>query len=104
MSGIEGIREFKKRVPEIEPLVFTVDDSREKVFSAIQAGASGYLLKTASIEEIADGCRKVADGAASLDEHIARMMLNTFRKSSPSMFPTKASRTASSSRTGKPMS
>lgn len=80
MSGIEGIREFKKRVPDIEPLVFTVDDSREKVFEAIQAGASGYLLKTASVEEIADGCRKVAGGAASLDEHIARMMLNAFRK------------------------
>lgn len=80
MSGIEGIRKFKEQVPGIEPLVLTVDDSREKVFQAIQAGASGYLLKTADVEDIIDGCRKVADGAASLDENVARMMLNTFRK------------------------
>lgn len=80
MSGIEGIRKFKERIPDIEPLVLTVDDSREKVFEAIQAGASGYLLKTADVEDIIDGCRKVAEGGASLDENVARMMLNTFRK------------------------
>ena len=82
MSGIEGLQEFKKRVPEIEPLVLTVSDDAEKVFSAIQAGASGYLLKSASMDEIIDGCRKVAEGAASLNENIARMMLNAFRKNS----------------------
>lgn len=80
MSGVEGIREFKKRIPEIEPLVFTIDDSREKVFEAIQAGASGYLLKTADVDEIIDACRSIARGEASLDGNIARMMLNTFRK------------------------
>ena len=80
MSGIEGLREFKKRVPEIEPLILTVNDDSEKVFAAIQAGASGYLLKSASMDEIIDGCRKVAEGAASLNENIARMMLNAFRK------------------------
>ena len=80
MSGIEGIRRFKERAPEIEPLVLTVDDSREKVFQAIQAGASGYLLKTDDVEDIIDGCRRVAQGEASLDGNIARMMLNSLRK------------------------
>lgn len=80
MSGIEGIRKFKERVPEIEPLVLTVDDSRDKVFQAIEAGASGYLLKTDDVEDIIEGCRKVAGGEASLDGNIARMMLNTLRK------------------------
>ena len=80
MSGIEGIRVFKERAPEIEPLVLTVNDTREKVFEAIQAGASGYMLKSASMDEIVEGCRKVAGGGASLDENIARMMLNAFRK------------------------
>ena len=60
--------------------MLTIDDSREKVFDAIQAGASGYLLKTADADDILDGCRKIAAGAASLDENIARMMLNVFRK------------------------
>lgn len=80
MSGIEGIRKFKQRVPGIEPLVLTIDDSRDKVFQAIQAGASGYLLKTDDVEDIIDGCRKVAQGEASLDGNIARMMLNSMRK------------------------
>ena len=89
MSGIEGIAAFKEKVPDIEPLVLTVDDSREKVFSAIQAGASGYLLKTADVDEIVDACRKVAQGETSLDGNIARMMLNSFRKSRPGIFPKK---------------
>lgn len=80
MSGIEGIRRFRERVPGIEPLVLTIDDSRDKVFQAIQAGASGYLLKTDDVEDIIVGCRKVAQGEASLDGNIARMMLNTLRK------------------------
>ena len=80
MTGVDGIRKFKEKVPGIEPLVLTIDDSREKVFDAIQAGASGYLLKTADVDEILDACRKVANGETSLDGNIARMMLNTFRK------------------------
>ena len=79
MSGIDGIRKFKEQVPAIEPLVLTVDDSRDKVFQAIQAGASGYLLKTDDVEDIIAGCRKVAQGEASLDGNIARMMLNSLR-------------------------
>lgn len=80
MSGSSGISEFKRRCPDIEALVLTVSNEREKVFEAITAGASGYLLKNASIDEIADGCRKLAKGEASLDGAIARMMLGTFQK------------------------
>ncbi|MBN2164609.1 MAG: response regulator transcription factor [Pontiellaceae bacterium] len=79
MSGIEGIRRFKQRIPGVEPLVLTVDDSREKVFEAIQAGASGYLLKTDDVEDIINGCRRVAKGEASLDGNVARMMLDSLR-------------------------
>jgi DNA-binding NarL/FixJ family response regulator len=79
MRGAEGILEFKKRHPEIEALVLTVSNEREKVFEAITAGASGYLLKNASISEIEDSCRKVARGESSLDGAIARMMLGTFQ-------------------------
>ena len=51
MSGSGGITEFKRRHPEIEALVLTVSNERDKVFEAISAGASGYLLKNASIGE-----------------------------------------------------
>lgn len=80
MNGSGGISEFKRRHPEIEALVLTVSNEREKVFEAIVAGASGYLLKNASIGEIEDACRKLARGESSLDGAIARMMLGTFQK------------------------
>jgi DNA-binding NarL/FixJ family response regulator len=80
MNGSGGISEFKRRHPEIEALVLTVSNEREKVFEAITAGASGYLLKNASIAEIEEACRKLARGESSLDGAIARMMLGTFQK------------------------
>ena len=81
ISGAQGIAKFKQRHPEIEALVLTVSNERDKVFEAIKAGASGYLLKNASIEEIETACRKVARGESSLDGAIARMMLGTFQQS-----------------------
>jgi DNA-binding NarL/FixJ family response regulator len=82
MSGSGGISEFKRRHPEIEALVLTVSNERAKVFEAITAGASGYLLKNASIGEIETACRKLACGESSLDGAIARMMLGTFQVTS----------------------
>lgn len=79
MNGSGGISEFKRRHPEIEALVLTVSNERAKVFEAITAGASGYLLKNASIGEIETACRKLACGESSLDGAIARMMLGTFQ-------------------------
>lgn len=83
MSGSGGISEFKRRHPEIEALVLTVSNERAKVFEAITAGASGYLLKNASIGEIETACRKLARGESSLDGAIARMMLGTFQMTNP---------------------
>jgi DNA-binding NarL/FixJ family response regulator len=80
MSGSDGIREFKRRHWEIEALVLTVSSEPDKVFEAISAGASGYLLKNASIGEIEEACRKLARGESSLDGAIARMMLTSFQK------------------------
>ncbi|MBF0197313.1 MAG: response regulator transcription factor [Planctomycetes bacterium] len=80
MDGAEGIKLFKEKCPDLEALVLTVYDDREKVFEAIQAGASGYLLKDSTLEDIVEGCIKVARGESILDGMIARMMLNTFQK------------------------
>ena len=52
MSGLEGLRRFKQRIPEAEIIVFTVCDDRDLVFDAICNGASGYLLKSESLERI----------------------------------------------------
>lgn len=83
MSGIEGIRRIKTALPEIEILVFSVFDDNEKVFSAICAGASGYLLKTSSMGEIPIAIREVIDGGAPINARIARRVLDMFSKLAP---------------------
>ena len=52
MSGIDGIRAIKALAPETQALILTVFDDEEKIFQAICAGASGYLLKGATIDEL----------------------------------------------------
>ncbi|MEO0414394.1 MAG: response regulator transcription factor [Verrucomicrobiota bacterium] len=83
MSGIEGIRRIKTALPEIEILVFSVFDDNEKVFSAICAGASGYLLKTSSMGEIPDAIRETLTGGAPINAQIARRVLDMFSQLVP---------------------
>ena len=76
MSGIEGIRRIKI-------LVFSVFDDNEKVFNAICAGASGYLLKTSSMGEIPDAIREILNGGAPINALIARRVLDMFSELAP---------------------
>lgn len=83
MSGVEGIRRIKTALPKIEILVFSVFEDNEKVFSAICAGASGYLLKTSSMGEIPNAIREVLDGGAPINARIARQVLDMFSNFAP---------------------
>jgi DNA-binding NarL/FixJ family response regulator len=83
MSGIEGIRRIKTALPQIEILVFSVFDDNEKVFNAICAGASGYLLKTSSMGEIPDAIREILAGGAPINALIARRVLDMFSELAP---------------------
>jgi DNA-binding NarL/FixJ family response regulator len=83
MSGIEGIRRIKAVLPEIEMLVFSVFEDNEKVFDAICAGASGYLLKSSSMGEIPDAVREVLAGGAPINARIARSVLDMFSSLAP---------------------
>lgn len=84
MSGIEGIERIKASLPEIEILVFSVFDDNDRVFRAICAGASGYLLKTSSMTEIPEAIREVMAGGAPMNARIARRVLEMFSKVAPS--------------------
>jgi len=64
-------------------LILTAFDDRERVYQAICAGASGYLLKTADPDEILAGIRDVLHGAGVLSPPIANMILNGFAKLGP---------------------
>jgi len=78
MSGLEGIRHFKERAPGVHVIVLTVFDDREKIFNAICAGASGYLLKTATEERIGEALREVLNGGAPMTASIAQKVLERF--------------------------
>lgn len=83
MSGIEGIRQIKEALPNIEILVFSVFEDNEKVFNAICAGASGYLLKSSSMSEIPIAIREVLAGGAPINARIARQVLDMFSNLAP---------------------
>ena len=79
MSGIEVTREIKKKYPKMEVLIFTVFDEEEKVMEAIQAGASGYLLKGMEAEKIVEAIREVKDGGSVIQPSLARSLLRQFQ-------------------------
>jgi len=79
MTGIEVTREVKRRWPSVEVLIFTIFDEEEKVIEAVQAGASGYLLKGASSERIVSAIREVHAGGSVIQPSLARSLLRHFR-------------------------
>ncbi|MEP2776807.1 MAG: response regulator transcription factor [Luteolibacter sp.] len=79
ISGIESIHWFREAAPEAKIIVLTQSERESDVLDAIQRGVAGYLLKSASIDEITGGIRTVAAGGASLDPHIARYILQTLQ-------------------------
>ena len=83
MSGIEGIRHFKERFPASEIVMFTVFDDREKIFEALCAGASGYLLKSESPARIAAAVREVLAGGSPMTPEIARLVVARFSQLQP---------------------
>ena len=78
LDGLEAVRRIRDRHPGIKSLVFTVHDEEAYVHRAVLAGASGYLLKTASAEELIKGIMTVAEGKAALHPSITRHLLDGF--------------------------
>jgi DNA-binding NarL/FixJ family response regulator len=75
MNGIEGIRKIKAIVPTIKIIIITVYDDDEKIFSAICAGAAGYLLKTSREDTILEAIHQTMAGGSPLNVHVARRVL-----------------------------
>jgi DNA-binding NarL/FixJ family response regulator len=83
MSGLEGIRLIKERSPKALVVILTVFEDDDKVFSAICAGAAGYLLKTSSVTEITQAVRDALAGGSPMTSRIARRVLDMFSKLAP---------------------
>ncbi len=83
MSGIEGIRILKERYPRLAPVAVTVFEDDARIFDALCAGASGYLLKKTSAEKLLDGIREVTQGGAPMSPEVARKVIALFRQCRP---------------------
>jgi DNA-binding NarL/FixJ family response regulator len=78
MSGIEGIRKLKEISPGTEYIVLTIHEEDDKVYEAVRAGASGYLLKVSSADEILRAIHEAGRGGSALSAGIARKILGEF--------------------------
>ncbi|HEX6849625.1 MAG TPA: response regulator transcription factor [Chitinophagaceae bacterium] len=79
MNGIECIRQVKDKSPGTQFMMFTVYENDDKVFEALKAGASGYLLKNTGLLQIAESVKELHDGGSPMSANIARKMVNLFR-------------------------
>lgn len=80
MSGVELIRRAKEEMPGLEIMAHTVFEDRENVFSAIKAGAAGYILKGSSPREIVESIFNLHKGGSPMSPKIARKVISEFRE------------------------
>ena len=80
MDGVEACRQVRLDLPGTQVVMLTMHADQEVLASAIRAGASGYLVKDCSTEEIASAVRMAASGETALSPQLAATMLNEVRK------------------------
>jgi DNA-binding NarL/FixJ family response regulator len=84
-SGIEGIRLLKERYPDLVLVVLTVFDDDRRIFEAICAGASGYLLKKTPAARLIQDIRDAAAGGAPMSPEVAARVIALFRQTRPAL-------------------
>lgn len=79
-SGIEACQSIKEAVPAAKIVMLTVSDEEADLYEAVKSGASGYLLKDASIDEVAQAIRVVADGQSLISPSMAVKLIDEFKQ------------------------
>jgi len=82
-SGLEAMVAIKEKLPSTRVLMLTISEREEDLFQAVRFGARGYLLKSASTDDIVTAIREVAEGQVILSPYIAGKLLDEFRKPFP---------------------
>ncbi len=83
IDGIEGTRILRQRFPDVPILALTVYDNEERVFDALCAGATGYLLKNTPPSRLLEAVKEAVDGGAPMSPEIARRVVKLFREFRP---------------------
>jgi DNA-binding NarL/FixJ family response regulator len=80
INGIECIRQTAPKVSRTQFMMFTVYENDEKVFEALKAGASGYLLKNTGLVNIIEALKELYEGGSPMSSNIARKLVRAFRQ------------------------
>jgi len=80
MNGIKATRVIKKKYPGIDILMLTIFEEQDKILKAVQAGASGYVLKNSAPGELVGQIKSLADGGSPISPGVARTLLDEFRQ------------------------
>ena len=79
-DGISGVKEIKKHYPDIRIIMQTVFEDEDKIFTCLQAGAEGYILKNATAEKITQSIEDVYQGGASMTPSVALRVMKYFNQ------------------------
>lgn len=83
MTGIAGLKILKERYPNILYLILSVYDDDERIFDAMCAGASGYLLKKTPPTKLLESLQEAVNGGAPMSPEVARRVISLFREIRP---------------------
>jgi DNA-binding NarL/FixJ family response regulator len=83
MDGIEGVKILKEKYPNLTILMLSVYDDNERIFDALCAGASGYLLKKTPPAKLIEGLRDAISGGAPMSPEVARKVITLFKNFRP---------------------
>jgi DNA-binding NarL/FixJ family response regulator len=87
INGIDCIREVRHKVPQTQFMMFTVYENDEKVFEALKAGASGYLLKNTGLVQLIEALQELHHGGSPMSANIARKLVTVFRQQGSDAVP-----------------
>jgi DNA-binding NarL/FixJ family response regulator len=79
INGIEVVRELKTTCPEILFMMCTIYEEDEKIFEALSAGASGYIIKKTTPPKLLDALKELYEGGAPMSSQIARKVVSAFQ-------------------------
>jgi len=83
MSGVDCVRLLKEVLPETHVMMLTVYENTDHIFSALSAGASGYLLKQTPPDELLAAIQELNRGGSPMSSHIARKVVASFQAPAP---------------------
>jgi DNA-binding NarL/FixJ family response regulator len=82
MNGVECMKNLKPSMPHAQFMMCTVFDDDDNIFTALEAGASGYLLKRTSPAQTLEAIRELHDGGSPMNSEIARRVVESMQKKS----------------------